>query len=110
MKRIVETDAELDARILALNEKIRDALKELRAAERKRRQRTESHQWHHAATKLGFATVSAWRKASPSECALIQKLQRMTVADGCTHAEADVDTVKLRALAVKLNASRLVCP
>jgi hypothetical protein len=95
-----ETDEELDARIKRLREQERQAHKELRAAEAKRERRREAKYEQSLAERAGFKSVHAWRNASHRDRLLVAKLRRMTIANGCTEAEAMV-AVEMLAKAAK---------
>ena len=93
-----ETDTELDARIRKLREQLRLVIKELRAAERKREARREREYERDTPQRARFKNAATLRRASAPEHTLIQKLLRMTVANGCTEAEAKAAREKLRKL------------
>lgn len=64
----------------------------------------------YSARKAGLS-VEEWRrvrKASPGDRAKVQKIQRMTVANGCTEAEAEAAAAKLEALTTRRRKKKVV--
>ena len=98
-KPMKETDEDLRARIEDLRAKAKALEKDLRRVRRAldaaqaKEERRRDYAWQRIrAADAGYASVAAWRRAPYQErerrAALRAKLARMTVANGCTDAEA----------------------